>query len=237
MSAPRAPLYAATVSDRSHAIAAAIERVQALRRERAADPRLAARVRAVKAHQQARFARDYTSLAADSRYAPAVGFFLAELYGPADFEQRDADFARIAPRIAHVLPRELVQTVQSLATLHRLTEELDHEMALALASDQLDERSYRHAWSLVGRRADRETQLALLLSVGEALDAHTRGPLLSATLRLMRAPARAAGLSELQAFLENGLAAFAHMRGASDFLAAIALNERRMLASHFDSEK
>lgn len=212
-------------------------RVRNLRRERDADPDLRARVDAVKRFQHARFMRDYASLLADARYAQAARFFLEELYGPSDYAARDAEFERVAPLMARVLPDEVAHTVADLIELHSLTEELDQEMAASLSSENLDERSYRVAWSVVARRADRERQLTLLLAVGRTLDRHTRSKVLGATLRIMRGPAHAAGLGRLQSFLESGLSAFAGMRGAADFLRRIEDNERRTIDDFFADKR
>jgi hypothetical protein len=217
-------------------IASSLMRVSDLRRERGADQSLGARVRAVKQFQHARFARDYAALLASPRYRDATRFFLDELYGPADFAARDAEFERVVPWMARVLPEEVMRTVADLIELHALSEELDQQMAAAGSSTALDERSYRGAWQTVGRRVDREHQLTLLLATGQALDRYTRNKVLAATLRLMRAPAQAAGLGRLQAFLEAGMTVFAGMRGAGEFLTTIEANETRTINDLFDPQ-
>ena len=55
------------------------------------------------------------------------------------------------------------------------------------------------------------------------------------TLKLMRGPAQAAGLSELQKFLEAGFDAFGAMKGAGDFLELVARRERALAAALFAS--
>ncbi|HEY6354887.1 MAG TPA: hypothetical protein VIY30_10395, partial [Burkholderiaceae bacterium] len=202
-------------------VVARLAHVLRLRREREADPGLRARVEAIKQFQHARFKRDYAALLASPRYCAAATFFLNELYGPEDFAARDAEFERVVPLMARVLPEEVKRTVADLIELHSLTEELDQRMAAALNSADIDERSYRGAWQRVGRRPDRERQLALMLECGRALDRHTRSKLLGTTLRIMRGPAHAAGLGRLQDFLEAGMSAFAGMAGAQDFLQII----------------
>jgi hypothetical protein len=110
---------------------------------------------------------------------------------------------------------------------------LDQQMALSMASAVVDEQSYRAAWQTVGRAADRERQLSLLLRIGASLDRHTRSAWLAPSLKLMRGPARAAGLGRLQSFLERGLGAFSAMKGAQEFLDAIAANERKVIVELF----
>jgi hypothetical protein len=160
-------------------------------------------------------------------------FFLDELYGPADFSARDAEFERVVPMMARVLPHEVVRTIADLMELHSLTEELDQRMAAALNSAEIDEASYRGAWLQIGRRLDRERQVALLLESGRALDRHTRSKVVLTTLRVMRRPAQAAGYGRLQAFLEAGMSAFAGMAGAQDFLRVIEHNEARTIDDLF----
>jgi hypothetical protein len=210
--------------------------VARLRAERAADPVLADRVAAIKRYQHDRFSGDYADLLASERFGEATRFFLNDLYGPVDFADRDAQFGRVVPAMARLLPDEVMQTVAQLAELHALSESLDQEMARYLDAGAIDDRSYRAAWLAVDRREDRESQLGLLISVGTSLDRHTRTPLLPAALRLMRGPARAAGLMQLQSFLERGLAAFVSMHGAQEFLATILGNERRVIDDLFLSQ-
>jgi len=219
------------------AVGEGLRHVSQLRDARRHDLRLAARVGAVKRFQHERLARDYARMASDPRHRAATAFFLEDLYGPGSFADRDAEFGRIVPAIARLLPEDVLDTVRVLIELHALSEDLDQRMAHAQVGDILDEEVYRAAWRVVDRAADRERQLAMLLEVGRALDRHTRKPFLARTLRLMRAPARVAGLARLQSLLERGFAAFSAMKGASEFLGAIESNERRFILRMSEREK
>ena len=211
-----------------------LDQVATLRAARDADADLARRVVAVKQYQHARFARDYANLLAQERYRAATQFFLEDLYSPADFADRDTQFGRVVPTMARVFPSEVMHTVAQLAELHALTESLDQEMAQQLSiHGAVDDESYRAAWRAVGRADARQRQLEILIGIGTSLDQHTRAALLKTTLRLMRAPAKAAGLGQLQSFLERGLAAFVAMRGAQHFLETIRTNEQRTIADLF----
>ena len=214
-------------------IASGLERVHALREERLSDPDLAARVNEVKRFQHRRFEQDYAQLLASARYGAAARFFLDDLYGPVDFTARDTQFTRIVPALRRLLPDELIRTIEQLIELHALSESLDQAMARHVAPGVIDSIGYVEAWRRVGRQADRMRQVDLVLEVGRALDRHTRHPLLGTTLTLMRGPAHAAGLGELQAFLQEGFAAFKAMKGADEFLATIATNERQQIAALF----
>lgn len=206
-----------------------LQHVRELRTARATKPGLASRVAAIKRYQHARFERDYAALLDSARYGAATRFFLNDLYGPVDFADRDDQFERVVPAIARLLPAEIMHTVASLAELHALSEGLDQQMAQALTADVVDDQSYCAAWQTVGGDDDREHQLRLLLKIGGSLDRHTRTPRLGTMLKLMRGPAKAAGMSQLQTFLERGLGAFTAMHGAGEFLDIVANNERRMI--------
>ncbi|MBZ8139080.1 hypothetical protein CLD22_04080 [Rubrivivax gelatinosus] len=210
-----------------------LEKVAAERRSRADDSLLDAHTRAVKAYQHERFARTYADLLAQPRYADASRFFLEELYGPQDFTDRDSQFARVVPGLVRIFPHELVATVRSLSELHALSEEMDTAMGRRLQSSRVDALAYARAWQEVGRPQVRARQIELMLNVGGALDRYTRNPILRHSLRLMRGPARAAGLAALQGFLESGFDTFRAMKGGTEFLATIAARERQLAALLF----
>ena len=212
----------------------ALQTVAAQRALRAADPALAVRVMEVKRFQQARFASTYADLLATPRYASASRFFLEQLYGTADFAERDAQFARVVPTLVRLFPTEIVGTVATLGQLHALSELLDTAMAKAMTADLIDDTRYAGLWRAVGRADDRERQIAWMLDVGYALDAYTRKPLLRHTLRLMRVPAQRAGLSALQHFLETGFETFRAIGGADAFLQTIGDRERALAARLFE---
>jgi len=61
--------------------------------------------------------------------------------------------------------------------------------------------------------------------------------LLRNALRLMRGPAQAAGLAELQRTLESGFDTFKAMKGAEEFIAFIAKRERALAEALFAAGK
>jgi hypothetical protein len=203
------------------------------RRRRQVDETLDARVHVVKRYQHQRFQTTYADLLAQPRYASATRFFLNDLYGPRDFTERDSQFARIVPALVRLFPHAIVQTVRALAELHALSETLDTRMAMLAPAGNIDALTYARAWQAASNPVEREHQIALMLSVGEALERYTRNPLLSHSLRLMRGPARSAGLAALQSFLESGFDTFRGMRGAGEFLSTIASRERALAAQLF----
>ncbi len=221
------------MNERGFAILSFLEQVRAERLRRAADPALAARVLAVKAYQQARFEHSYADLLAHPRYATAARFFLNDLYGPADFTHRDDQFARIVPALVRLFSDEVVTTVAAVAELHALSERLDSAMASVYDASITTDQAYASAWRAVGRQADRNRQIALVLAVGHALDHFTGKPLLRRSVLLMRGPAQLAGLGALHAFIVEGFETFRAMRGATEFLGTVAQRESELAARLF----
>jgi hypothetical protein len=189
------------------------------------------------AWQVRRLANTYADLAADPRYGPAVVFFQSDLYGAGDYSDRDTDLARVVPVMVRVLPAVVIATVAQAVELSALSHELDATLAARLVGGRLDARSYAAAYRKCDNLVPREHQIALVLQVGDALDRYVRKPLLRRSLSAMRRPARAAGLAGLQGFLERGFDAFAHMRGATHFMATIAARERALMQALFAGEE
>ena len=210
--------------------------VAAERAQRAADPALDARAAAIKQYQQRRFASTHADLLASARYGAASRFFLEELYGPRDFTRRDQQFARVVPAMVRLFPREVIDTVADLATLHALTEQLDSLMARNLDALPVGALGYAAAWRAGGQPQSRERQIVLTVGVGASIDRLTHRALLRRSLHLMRGPARAAGLGALQAFLESGFDTFKAMNGADEFLATVGSRERSLAAALFASD-
>jgi hypothetical protein len=210
--------------------------VEAERRRRIAAPALERAVAALKRYQQARFARTHADLLAHPRYGRAANFFLTELYGPQDFTGRDAQFARIVPALVRLFPQDIVETVEALAAVHALSERLDSAMGEQLGEAAPTRAGYVRAWQATGDRAGRMRQIELVMAIGVALDRHTRSFMLRASLKAMRAPARAAGMATLQAFLEAGFDAFVAMRGAEEFLARIEQRENALARRLFEAD-
>lgn len=220
-------------------IRAAVSAVEALRNSARRREPLSEAVLAIKRFQALRFAHTYGDILAQGHvFAQPAVFFLEELYGERDFSQRDQQFARIAGALQRMLPDDAVNTAVTLAELHALTESLDYHMALAwqgaLPGGDPAVR-YVSAWRTVGRAEQREQQLATVLRLGRELGRLTRKPALRVLLRMMRGPAAAAGLSDLQQFLESGFEHFASMTTAQvpEFLALIEQRESALLRALF----
>jgi hypothetical protein len=218
-------------ADRADQVIACLDVVEQQRRKRQATPSVAARCHALRAYQAERLRRTHATLLADPSTRAAALFFMDELYGTQDFLERDAQFRRIVPTIVRLFSDQVVDTVAALAELHALTETLDTQMATSLdAGAPLDAASYRRAWCAASPPGSRERQLELVNQIGCSLMHYTTHPSLGRALRLMRLPAKAAGLTALQSFLERGFETFAALPDAAGFLDGILRRERAFAA-------
>jgi hypothetical protein len=196
---------------------------------------------ALRRFQHRRLAQGFQDLLADPRTRPAAEFFLSDLYGDRDFSRRDQDVARIAPLLSRLLPAALLGALVQAIELAVLSHAFDLKMARVLdragiEPDAIDTPAYGHAYRLAGCPRLRGRQIGLIVAVGSTLDraVHTLG--VSRMLRMSRMPARAAGVMDLQAFLERGFDAFRARDGADSFLGRIEAGERevsrRLFAAH-----
>jgi hypothetical protein len=184
--------------------------------------------------QAQRLARTHQDLLESRRFHAAAKFFLDDIYGPADLSKHVEDVRRIVPLMMRVLPDSGLATVAHAMELNALSESLDGDMVEALddTSARIDEGTYAAAYRAVGRTGDRAHQIDLIELLGMALDRLTHLHLIGMTLKMMRKPARLAGLGELQAFLERGYTAFGAMRGgASEFVTIVVSRERAISAA------
>ncbi|MGL4230413.1 MAG: FFLEELY motif protein [Casimicrobium sp.] len=187
----------------------------------------------VRTYQQMRMAVTHADLLASPRYAPAARFFLTELYSIKDLTQRDADAERVIRMLVKFLPQKALSTLAAALEMDALSETLDGVLAQHARTTQNDAKplklgaeAYARAYVAMARFDERDRQIELTHIIGTGLDKLSRMPLLFSLLKLMRAPARSAGVGELHKFLENGYAAFTHMKGGKEFIEGIVARER-----------
>ena len=210
-----------------------LARKQGLETSSCQAPDFVARLRQLQGWQTARLARTYRDFHEDPRYAPAVEFFLSDLYGPQEFKHRDRDLARAWRHLERALPAAAMKVLGQAIEIDVLTLELDHAMVRALGAAAVTEAAYAAAYRAVDHQASRTRQIDLIVSVGEALDRIVRRAWLGPLLKAARVPAHAAGFGALHDFLERGYAAFRRMRGAEPLLRAIRERETRFMDSMF----
>jgi len=212
------------------------------------DPERDPRVRShwlgeIRRYQAGRLRRSFAHFLDDPARAPAATFFLGDVYGDRDFTRRDADIARILPTMRRLLPARLLETVADAIELGALSQALDLRMvealqALAPRRRKLDDALYAAAYRQVGRAGLRRRQVRLIGRVGRGFGKALKMRGVSALLAFSRGPARLAGLTGLQGFLERGYDAFDALGDPDAFVAEIERDEgevsRRLFAGHPD---
>lgn len=211
-------------------LADALGRVIALRAELESDPNHKKRWQALKQWQIKRLRKSYADFLANERYRPAAEFFLEELYGSKDVDQRDSQAQKVAPKLASLLPSRAVDALLLAIQLEEMAERFDIEMSRDIELP-ITEDNYAEVYRKTGTSAERVQQIELADRIGKALERLAKVPMLSTMLHMMKAPAAMWGLSHLHRFLERGFDSFVRMRGAREFLQAanereLALNER-----------
>ena len=211
-------------------LADALGRVIALRAEIETDAQHKKRRVALKQWQIKRLRATYADLLATDRYRAAAEFFLEELYGSQDVDQRDAEAKKVAPKLASLLPARAVDALLLAVQLEEMAEQFDIEMARTIELPITD-KIYAEAYRATGTQAERIRQIELAERIGKALQKLAKVPMLSTMLHMMKAPAAMWGLSHLHRFLQRGFDAFVGMKGAGEFLQTtnrreLAINER-----------
>lgn len=211
--------------------------VKALRQRTKATPIDAADRQQVRDWQSARWRLTFADLIASERYAPAAEFFFSHLYGPTDFDDHEPAVERVMPTMIAILPASGLETAALAIELDLVSETLDAAMVEALRNNDglgaIDDIHYADAYRRCGLRPLRERQIELTTEIGEALDHLTRKPFLATALRLMRGPAKLAGLHGLHEFLESGFLAFRHAGGVQSFLDCFATRETEIMERIF----
>lgn len=241
---------AGTAYDRRMADDSAASRIAALvaNHQRLHDPDQEPRnrlpwLRELRRWQAQRLRESFARFLQDPAQRPAAEFFLSDVYGDQDFAQRDADIARVMPMMQRLLPESLLDTIAAGIELGTLTHALDLDVAEALQGlasrrKRLDAELYARAYRDVGDQARRKRQIALIGKVGRGLARAVSTGGVALLLRISRGPARAAGLSALQGFLERGFDAFGQLQDANGFIEAIVADEaavsRRLFAEDPD---
>ena len=209
-----------------------------LHAERRANPVLRSALQRLADWQATRMATTYADLAAQPRYADAIAFFLSDLYGGADFAQRDADLARVVPIMTQMLPARVITTIGDATELNVVSHELDRSLFSRLPRTDgiFTVAEYCAAYRWVPDRPVRARQIGLIRQIGAGLDDYVGKPFIRSALAMMRGPASLAGVSVLHDFLERGFLAFRKMGGAGEFLATIDGRERELMAAIYEGE-
>lgn len=195
----------------------------------------------VRRWQAQRLETSFDRFLRDPTRRPAAQFFLSDVYNDHDFSRRDADIARVLPMMQKLLPGTLLTAVANALELGLLTHAFDLRLARVLQEiaprrRKLDAALYAQAYRDAGLPRLRGHQIDLISHVGFGLGHALRMPGVAMLLKLSRGPAKAAGLAELQGFLERGYAAFRQLGDVRGFIAEIEQDERDVARRLFNDD-
>ena len=214
-------------------LTALLERKQALQVSALRSPRFVQRLAQLRAWQAQRLARTYADLAREPPFRAALEFFLNDLYGVGEFTERDRDLGRCAAHLGRALPAVLLDIACAALELDVLSAELDQDVAAQLRGAP-SAGSYAVAYRAAGRRADRQRQIRLIITIGTTLDTAVKHSWVGLALRAAHVPAHLAGYGVLQDFLERGWQAFRALPAAQPLLEAIQARETALMEALFE---
>jgi hypothetical protein len=163
-------------------------------------------------------------------YAEAIDFTMNDLAG-VGISSRDQDLERAAPAITHMLPLSALQTIAKAAEMNARVLKSNIAICRALLvrnelPDLITERNYGIACRKASSLEELVELVHLITGLGRTLKSLVHIPMIGMTLRVMRAPAHAAGFGALQDFLERGYSTFKQIPDIDLFLSEI---ENRMV--------
>lgn len=181
-----------------------------------------------------RLLKTHEDLAKQQKYQLAMGFFVEELYGPKDFSQRDADLARVIPKLTKVLPNKAMQALDDALALNALSFQLDMDLAQQLKGHKLDALHYAQAYRNSNEVERRREQIAIIEHLGGQLADVVNIAGISMLIKFARRPAKLAGLLALHEFLERGFNAFRKLGDVHAFIDPVIERERAIMNALFD---
>jgi len=183
--------------------------------------------------QMARLNQTYTDLLASPDSRDACRFFLCDVYGPRDFNQREQEILQVYQSMKKYLPVRIMHTIELAIRLDDLTFDLDDALLRVLVNelsvtDTITPELYAEAYRRCHNNDKRAEQIDLVVEVGQKINQLIHIPFIGLTLRMAHQPAHWMGWSELQDFLERGYVAFRNLSNAKAFLRIIEQRERQI---------
>ncbi|MFP5382540.1 MAG: FFLEELY motif protein [Gammaproteobacteria bacterium] len=183
-----------------------LERYHALRQHR--DPAFCARLHELQAFQARRLQHTHAELVADPVFHDATELFLNDVYGGIDLMPMAREIERALPLAVRILPESVLGTSAIATEVMVLTQELDEQLCTLLHETldvaTLTTDAYVAAFHELGRREDRNRQMALARDLGYGLDKYVRSRLIFTTFRMVSGPAHRYGLGNLYDFMDRG---------------------------------
>lgn len=192
------------------------------------NPELYAAKAALKKYQTERIKITHKNLLENEETKGAATFFLSEVYSDKDLSKRDQDLTSLIPIIEKTFPEKTLGTIAMAMELDHLTENLDIQMAMHLGQEFTEE-EYTEAFKSIGSKEDRLRQLEMVQTLGDSLAGIVKIRGLFPLVKMMRKPARMAGLEEIHDFIEQGFGLFKDTKDPKAFITGIIDKERQIM--------
>lgn len=162
----------------------------------------------------------------------AIDFIISDLAG-IGISQRDQEIQRVVPAMVRMLPTKALATLASAMQLNARILEINLAICRVYNDGYSDvstftERNYCIAARQAVSLSECLELVQLTKKLGHNLQHITHIPLLGATLKAMRIPARLAGFGALQSFLEKGYSTFRNIESVEQFLDAAELKMQQL---------
>tara|TARA_R110002153_G_scaffold24716_3_gene78646 strand:+ start:1270 stop:2010 length:741 start_codon:yes stop_codon:yes gene_type:complete len=196
-------------------------------------------VQSLQKWQTLRMQATHQALLNDPHHAPALRFFVEQIYGPQNFGQRDADIVRVVPKMHKYMPDKALSSLASALRLQALSFELDYAVAVKLKEQAtsrlilIDRQSYAQAYLAGENLPLRQEQIALLNTLGVNLRDAVAVKGVTMMLALSKHPAKVKGLHTLHQFLQSGFKAFKKIPNSELFMQDIVTKEQCLMSLLF----
>ncbi len=182
----------------------------------------------IRREQSARLRETYADFVTDPKFTAITNFFFDKIYDTAYKEERDEAFNKLYEKLAAAVGEQRITRVTMLKELNELTDDLD----AAVTQKHLDlfhgkkvtRKTFEEAFGKVGRRADRERQVYLLLETTQFFHKLAHVPFLGFIIKPTKFAAKMMNIEHLMDFFMDGYYAFKSVKDASKFFDAV--NER-----------
>jgi hypothetical protein len=180
-----------------------------------------------------RLEQTYADLVADQATRSLGLFFIHDLYGRQDVQARDAGVVKVYRAMEAGLSEQVVAGLKRLLRLHRITHEMDREMAalleVELGDDAINIAAYEEVYRKAGSYELRQEQIQLSVEAMEVVHRISRSRLIGTSLRAVRWVAEKLGTTEAVETMLRGYDAFRNVKEIGDFVQVIRQREQERL--------
>jgi hypothetical protein len=188
-----------------------------------------------------RLEQTYADLVEDPATRALGLFFIHDLYGRQDVQDRDAGVVKVYRAMEAKLSEQVVAGLKRLLRLHRITHEMDREVAttleMALGDGPIDMETYEIAYRKAGTYELREEQIRLSVEAMEVVHRISRSRLIGTSLKAVRWVVDRLSVPETLETMLRGYDAFRNVKEIGQFVQTVRQREMERLDRIFQKEE